>query len=788
MDYLQTEFSNLIASLSEEHFNHLIKEFNKEYYESNDVRIVNGPYDGGIDMEVYMNEEVIKRAIQITVQKTNLENKLKKDLSKAKENAKNFDYQKTLDFYCTISLTGDTKRVWKRMALKDYAIDLKLYDGNALAALAEMFPSIKETLFEIFGVDKHHELIHVDKHTKVLYDMFAIGKDAGELKRQFLHSLIIIYVFEHVNCSEEEVFNGLKNSLQDNPQASLIIKSNIDSLRAKGVIINGAQKYQMELAADKRAEIQELLNTSIAQEGVLKIELQDCLSKYHLVPDTKKIVDFIYKSFQANYDADLEELSGNSKHEGSAIKKIYAALIKFLTERIKDSAASTKAAREILDICTCNDYLKKISASILFTKLFQSDKLESYINQKKQFLFLDTQILLRIICLDVERKNMPDSIMRSVIDFYETVTKFKSRIFLQTSHEYINELTKQIVDALKLDRFFSLPIIQKMGATTNNVIYNYYKILKDNRLYDSQLSIYDFVSDILGTNPLPNINSQEFIPIVSNKIEKIFGFMDIEIKSIPYNEEFLGIKREYEHSLHEKTKTARAIENDIKTIMYLSDPYVHKDDKANIMNEPFLITWDKTFFNARKMILKKYTNRTYWYIYTPAKFADRLSLQNFQLNPTAINNNIVSLTESSFNVSSTTTFVDLMSSIFNTQDLTNVKIAHKLIELEHMNKPLVEDPHNEDIQEETPVIRVLTELRSHYFKKENKFNNDDLVVTLENNILADEIYHIIFKNVESWKSSKKLMKDLFSEFDELIAQNIVKTDNKSDTLGKENEE
>ena len=196
MDYLQTELSNLILTLSEDHFNKLIKEFNKEYYSTNDVRIVNGPYDGGIDLEIIKDGNDIKRNIQITVQKTKIENKLKADLAKAKVNAVKYSYQKNLDFYCTSSISGVTKRGWKRMAQVEYGIELKIYDNNALAELSDSFPSIKTILYQIFGVEKNVELINVDKHTKVLYDMFAMGKDAGELKRQFLHSLLLTFIFE----------------------------------------------------------------------------------------------------------------------------------------------------------------------------------------------------------------------------------------------------------------------------------------------------------------------------------------------------------------------------------------------------------------------------------------------------------------------------------------------------------------------------------------------------------------------------------------------------------------
>lgn len=771
MDYLQTELSNLISSLGEDNFNKLIKEFNKEYYSTEDVRIVNGPYDGGIDLEIYKHDQEIKRSIQITVQKSKLESKIKADLAKARLNASTYAYLKNLDFYCTIGISGLQKRIWKRMAQVDYGIELKIYDNNSLAELSETFVSIKDTLFEILGVQKNQELIKIDKHTKVLYDMFAIGKDTGELKRQFLHSLIVTYIFENQNCTVEDIFDGLKKSLNNNVQSESIIKSQLDSLRTKGIIVNGIKKNQMDLSVEKRKEIDEILNTSLAQESLLKSELENCLKSYNLEEHVKRIVQFIYKSFQENYNADLEELSRNSSHQTNAIKKIYSDLIKFLTTKIDNGSLSSILARKILEICTKNEYLSKISASILFTKLFQSNKLETYLSRKKQFLFLDTQILLRIICLGNFQKNIPDISMSSVSDFMIITRKYKSTIFLQTSTDYIHELTIQIQDALKLERFFLLPIIQEMGTHTNNVIYNYYRTLLDNNLYDKDLTIRDFVSEILDSE-LPNFNSREFLKIVSNKIQKIFEFLDIEIIHLNFDEDFPYIKREYEISLGEKPKSARARENDVKTIMYLSDPKLHIDDSIGMPDEPFLITWDYSFYAARKRVLERFSNRGYWYIYTPSKFADRISLQNFQLNPTSINNNIVSLTESSFNTSSKTSFIDLLSGIFTKEDLSDLDIAHKLIRLETELKPTKEEVTSENvIEESSPLIRILLELRAHYSKNENKFGMDKLVSTLENNSNADLIFEIISSNVESWNYMKKIKTDLFTRIDKLIEDN-----------------
>ncbi len=383
-------------------------------------------------------------------------------------------------------------------------------------------------------------------------------------------------------------------------------------------------------------------------------------------------------------------------------------------------------------------------------------------------MFYDTQILLRLICLDIE-KSQNDDFVTSVEDLSTAIDKYHGNITTETSQDYVLELTKQIHDALKLDRLFKIPIVQRMGGQTTNVIYNYYRTLIENNRYDKELDIYDFVSDILNKD-VRDINRNDFTKVVSKRVVEIFNFMDIEVVSIPFNEECIAIKREYEHALFDKAKSARAIDNDVKTIYYLSNLEAHKDQSSGLRNEPVLITWDKTFYGARKYVVENLPSKGFWYIYSPSKYADRLSVQNFQLNPKAINNNLVSLTELNFNTSSKTTFIDMMSNLFNAEDLTKIDIAHRLIEFESTTKPKSEEPANETLPDDTPLIRVLSELKTHYSAKSNKFGIDGLVSTLENNEFADTVYTLIMDSVSSWSSKKTISTSLFEKFDELISQ------------------
>ncbi len=76
---MSQEIKNLVNSLSEENFRQLVKSYAQKRYKS-EVRIIDGPWDGGNDLEIYIDGKDIKRNIQVTVQKIGYETKLKKDL------------------------------------------------------------------------------------------------------------------------------------------------------------------------------------------------------------------------------------------------------------------------------------------------------------------------------------------------------------------------------------------------------------------------------------------------------------------------------------------------------------------------------------------------------------------------------------------------------------------------------------------------------------------------------------------------------------------------------------
>ena len=167
-----------------------------------------------------------------------------------------------------------------------------------------------------------------------------------------------------------------------------------------------------------------------------------------------------------------------------------------------------------------------------------------------------------------------------------------------------------------------------------------------------------------------------------------------------------------------KFRSHKAIQNDLRTILYLSTIDNHLDENG-IFEEPYLISWDSAFYSIRHKLTNMPNNEySFWYIYSPLKFVDRISVMNFNLNPDSINLNIIALTESNFNYSSkNASFLDVISSFFNKEDVSELTIISKLANLQTETRETNEEKHIEEFNEREDDGKLLTLLISirNYF-------------------------------------------------------------------------
>ncbi|MBT9099187.1 hypothetical protein KFZ76_15950 [Methylovulum psychrotolerans] len=200
---MSDEIFNLIKSLGEVKFNDLVKEYNKCKYDTWDVNIVNGPYDGGIDLVIRINDRDIKKCIQITVNETSFEKKLTEDLEKSQRNITDFGYMNEMLFFCPYRVTKSKQNKLERDAEISFGINLQIIDGWKISEDCSVFDKLKGFIYKLHDVDVKQG-VYVSKEEKIVFDYLALSKESADLKNNFIHFYILSY-------------------LQDNPLSTIVI-------------------------------------------------------------------------------------------------------------------------------------------------------------------------------------------------------------------------------------------------------------------------------------------------------------------------------------------------------------------------------------------------------------------------------------------------------------------------------------------------------------------------------------------------------------------------------------
>jgi hypothetical protein len=750
----------------------LIREYAKKKFQTNDVRIVDGPYDGGNDLEIYKNGKDIKRNIQITVQKDRYESKLNSDLQKAKDNVINYSYLRNLQFFISQNIPKDTRNEIELKAELDYDIVLDIFDANLLSQEIEKNEALVSFLYALHGIKDNRDL-YFDKNTKIIFDVLTHNINTVEIKKNFINSHIYSFLLSNPESSLQEIVDYICTVFENKIEKDYIEKE-INYLRIKQLIVTNRDTKMISLSPEKENEIQKIYEHVSSEESLLINNLETFIFNEGLSIDFKTLLDYLYKIYQENYNIDIEEVKETTNSFSNPFLKSYNDLIGFFTINKIEEKRAGELANKLLKICGESEFLTKYSTVHLFNNLFSSNKLEKYLDSKQQKIFIDTQILLRLLCVIYPKKgySFKDSALNSVNLFYNTSKRLNDQLFLLTSQDYILEVAIHIANAVKLKRFMDLPFLQKMG-TTKNVFYNAYLEFSEVGLLDSMTSFTEFLSDLLDIE-LDNIENEthdNLINTIFNCVIEIIEYLGIEIVNHEFYGNYQSIKREYEIYLANasKERAYNAIQNDLRTILYLSTQDNHINDQG-IFEEPYLLTWDSSFYSIRKALLaqKSKLNCSFWYIYSPLKLVDRLSIMNFNLNPEMLSLNIIALTENNFNYSSKkASFIDVISSFFNSEDVSQSKIIQKLAKLNNDTKSNNKDEDNakefSENDEESPILKILLDLRNHYSSSTAKYNFKDLTSMFENNNFELEIMEILKNSLKSYK-----FENISIEFDNLI--------------------
>lgn len=660
----QTAFlQRAIEGLSPDGFDEAVRIFQK-YYLMHEVVDVNGTNDGGCDIKIYKNKREIKKCVQVTVRR-DWENKLKKELLNADDLITKYNYSDKYDFFCSSVISESKIEEWKLYALKEYSIDLNFYEAHRLSQL--QCPELRNYLYSIHDdIIIRPDQLNIDRVTKSIYDFLTVGKGSTDIKNDILNSFIISILYEKgsmaIDLLEKELEQRLQKDIPDISHTINLLKS------AHRVEKDPNDPKKIKLSESEYNNAKDIFAYASLVEREFNNSFQQIISKYKIVngSDLLERLKNLYRDYYKHDIDDEFNIAPQKKDED-----IFKSFNTYLSSSITDAELRSSFVCEIKQLCEENTYLNRISASESFLSLYKSDRLEQYVKQSQKNIFIDTPVFVYLLCSTFQidnNRDWNDQLYRSVKSLYELRTNNLKKVHLFIMQDYIGEVAGELKKAWQIAQLEDVSFFSDLG-TTRNTFYNYYRFIKDNDLMEEEDEINcfgDFV-ETLGIGEEVFYEGNDVLLI--QRLNEIVEDMEIIAVSSPFFEEFNTSKIQYEKMLSEKSKSDSAVTHDVRQVLYLLN---------NDRNEKeIFITWDMSLPKLRDKLMNN--QYKYFPIYNPAKLSNKIALECFNIDSSAITNDIFIYADRTYGIASKVrSLLEIIAPIFGSKESKNCKTLKSL--------------------------------------------------------------------------------------------------------------
>ena len=631
-----------IKGLKSDEFSELVCIFQTSYLHNDEAINVDGANDGGCDIKVFQNKREIKKCVQVTTQKQ-IELKLKRDLEKVSKMISQYGYSNKFEFYCSIPISEDKIEEYKKLAIDEHDIELDIYEAKRLSQL-----KCNEVVDYIYSLHSDvvlkPEQMDIDMATRTLYDLLANGKDSSDIKNSLVDSVIISILYEKapidISGLNIELENRLGKNLPD------ILLHSINSLKSDQRVIKDPDNDNfIQLSELERGNVKEILANSRKVEKDFCNSFAEILAKYQ-IDYNEEVLNKLKHLYKNNYSNDIDN---NTQRDESSDFAIFESFKKYLLNIIDDKENIDKLIQEISSLCSSNNYLNKISASESFLSLYKSNKLEQYLSQKHKDIYLDTPTFVYLLCsyYGVDNNDWDNPFYRSMKSLIKLKDNYPDKISFYITQNYLGEVAGEIKKALVFSQFESYPCFNDMGGTSNT-LFNYYEYLKHSELFDKGDNIENFKDFIysLGLNNT-NPNDSRFFKDTNQFLSQVAKDYDICMINWSQNDKYAEFKVAYEKMLlaNSKNKSEMAICNDVNQVIVSLE---HDRD-----TDCYLITWDTTIHLLRDKVLSEdeHLKYSYFFICNPAKLSNRIALENFNIDGSALTNDIFAYADKRYDIS-----------------------------------------------------------------------------------------------------------------------------------------
>lgn len=696
-------YQKIIQLLSEPQFRDFILLYHKEYYSPCEATFVDGPYDGGIDVEVRRQSREEKFQVQVTIQSMGLDKKVMEDVDKAVANFNNYSYLDTLYFFVNQPVSY-SKQMELRKNAQEKGISLHIHDSKFLAERVSEYPSLIDYLSGILDV-AFPASDSLDYNIQIVYDAVSQQRGIKAIKDE----LIKVFFLKVIYDKKEATINEISTEL-DNVFLNVVRHHYYEAMagRLKGVYIDALPETK-----PKRyyllQEAKDYISSIYLSEKTKILELRNRLEDVSLQNGLSLTFDDIYPYIEKLYDDNINPDSETSSEE---VERHFNEFAVFITEKCHISKeCADKVSSDFLGVFEINDYAGKQSASKMLLNMFKDNRLEKYLSNKERRILFDTPVLIQYICYlfkDMEDyQYSPYQYVRSLI---KSIDDPRLKVVKFTLEGYLKEVISHLSNAILVGRFLEIPEIRFLGKSKNS-FYNFYKEVLTR---EDVGSIEDYVCDVLGIELLPDTRAS-LESVLQQTIHERMKMIGINVEKRYDIDNWMDYKKEYDFALvntsgERKSNNARI--NDLNAILYLS--YALSD------NDNYLVTWDTSFEKARTELKKKHLEMNDWYLYSPQQLASTFSLLNFKINPSFVTGNILSLVEGSLSSNTEAkSFVDTVSEFLKGSSDSQMKVARNLARIR--SALFKADVTTSSVEDEKPIDDILTDVFDYTIQDDTKY-------------------------------------------------------------------
>lgn len=617
---------------------------------------------------------------------------------------------------------------------------------------------------------------------RALYSYFSFGQTSITAKNEIVNSFILYTLYKDGECS----LDNIKVKLNKFTQSTILqasFKRLIENLSNKGIITLKPISKTIELTDSQKKRIEEQENNYNENATLFNESIDEVLKKYSLEIHKSDLIDKLRTFFENNYNIDIQE--GCELDSNITSNSVFQELYTYIKGISTDGSCIEDILKDIFEVCKTNDFLVRISAGKVFSKISNPEQFSNYVANTNRTIYLDTQIVLFMLCINDEYPAYDNVYYRIAKNLCE-LSQNNNGITLILADHYLGEIVSHIKQALLLIPFTEITEFQKYKLS-NNVFYSYYYYLDKHYLLPTNtLSFADFIEHLFQLYEEDALENS-FYQIAQGALVEIFNLLNIKIENIPHytEDEITNSSKVFQSIISTnmlEEKKDKVLRNDAIMGCHLFNKQYH-DDK-----EPFFLTYDKSFSYFRKTFIETYRrsrgNNLHWYLFTPGKFLNHIDFISMRINIESLTDDMLSIMDNNKFKQKTKTIVDTISKLIDIKNISKesrrdyIEITKLIFTNEEF--PSLVEPLNQDQDLHTKRFTEIVDLILNHYRDKGSNHIDSLKSALREKNKFKQLIDIIKKSCNKPEITNTI---IISQVDDVITEYFQDNQKKIEEIG-----